>query len=87
MIQAQKLGNGIRYKLEILHLCGERAKTKSQGVLGANSYICRSYRGKTGRGPFYPPPILNKVKQCCRFRYHLYLNKKHFGMAKQLFIF
>ena len=20
-----------------------------------NSYVCRSYRGKTGRGPFWPP--------------------------------
>ena len=25
-------------------------KTKSQNVLGANSYLCSSYRGKTGRG-------------------------------------
>ena len=24
--------------------------TKIQEVLGANSYVCRSYRGKTGRG-------------------------------------
>ena len=24
-------------------------KTKSQKVFGANSYVCRSYRGKTGR--------------------------------------
>ena len=30
-------------------------KTKSQKVLGANSYVCRSYRGKTGR------VILNRV--------------------------
>ena len=29
-------------------------------VLGANSYIWRSYRGKTGRGAFLPP-ILNRV--------------------------
>ena len=30
----------------------------------ANSYICRIYRVKTGRGegPFWPPPILNRVK-------------------------
>ena len=27
-----------------------------QKALGANSYVCRSYRGKTGRGPFCPPP-------------------------------
>ena len=38
------------YELEILHQRGKRVKTKSQKVLRANSYICRSYRGKTGRG-------------------------------------
>ena len=41
-------------------------KTKSQKVLGANSYLCRSYRGKTGRlsgrGAFWGPPILNRVE-------------------------
>ena len=39
-------------------------KTKSQKVLVANSYVCISYRGKTGRGAFLPPPpqILNRVK-------------------------
>ena len=38
-------------------------KTKSQKVLGANSYVCRSYRGKTSMGGlFAPPPILNRVK-------------------------
>ena len=38
-------------------------KSKSQKVLGDNSYVCKSYRGKTGRGTFYsPPPILNRVK-------------------------
>ena len=50
------------YKL--LHHCGKRVKTKSQKVFGANSYVCRSYRGKTGRGmgSFCPPiPILNRV--------------------------
>ena len=31
-------------------------------VLKTNFYVCRSYRGKTGRGPFAPPPILNRVK-------------------------
>ena len=37
-------------------------KPKSQKVLRAICYVCRSYRGKTGRGPFCPPPVLNKVK-------------------------
>ena len=43
-------------------------KTKSQKVLGANylrlnSYVRRSYRGKTGRGELFAPPILNWVKE------------------------
>ena len=36
--------------LEILHQCRKRVKAKSQEVLWASSYVCRSYRGKTGRG-------------------------------------
>ena len=28
----------------------KRVKTKSQKVLGANSYVCRSYSGKTNDG-------------------------------------
>ena len=47
---------GTRYGLENLHQCGKRVKTKSQKVLGFNSYVCRSYREKTGRGLFAPPP-------------------------------
>ena len=40
----------------------KRSKLKVR-QLGANSYVCRSYRGKTGRGgSFLPPPILNRVK-------------------------
>ena len=49
------LGVTLGRKIEILHQCGKRVKTKSQKVLGGNSYICRSYRGKTGRGAFLPP--------------------------------
>ena len=41
------LGIGTRYKLEILQQRGKRVKTKSQKVLEANSYVCRSYRRKT----------------------------------------
>ena len=36
--------------LEILHQCGKRVKTNSQKIFGADSYICGSYRRKTGRG-------------------------------------
>ena len=34
----------------------QRVKTKSQNVLVGNSYVCRGYRAKTGRGAFLPPP-------------------------------
>ena len=34
--------------------------TKSQKVFGANSYVCRSYRRKTGRGRGAFFPFLNK---------------------------
>ena len=37
-------------------MCGKRVKTKSQKVLGNNSYICRIYRGKTGREDFPASP-------------------------------
>ena len=36
------------HDLEILHQFGKKAKSKSKEILGAKSYICRSYRGKTG---------------------------------------
>ena len=52
-----------RYKLEILHQSVKRIKTKSQNVLEVNSYVCRSYRGKTGTGAFLAAPILNRVKE------------------------
>ena len=60
MVQVQSFGTGTRYKLEILHESVKRVKTKSQKVLGANSYVCRSYREKTGRGEAFCP--LNRVK-------------------------
>ena len=55
----------------MLHQCGKRVKNKSQKVLGGNSYVCRSYREKTGKwGLFAPsPPILNKVKCKCSFTF------------------
>ena len=57
-VQVQKFGTGTRYKLEILHQCGKKVKSKSQKVCGANSYVCRSYREKTGiGGPFCPAPF------------------------------
>ena len=63
LVQVQQFGADTRYKLEVLHQCGKRVKTKSQKVLGSNLYGCRSYKEKTGRGGFLVPhPILNKVK-------------------------
>ena len=32
-------------------------------VLGANSYVYRNYRGKTGREAVLASPILNRVKE------------------------
>ena len=55
-------GTGTRYSLGILHQCSKSIKTKSHKVLLGNSYVCRSYRGKTGRVVFLPP-ILNRVKK------------------------
>ena len=52
----------MRYKLEILDQSVKKIKTKSQKVWGGNSYVYRSYRGKTGREGA-PPPILNRVKK------------------------
>ena len=47
--------------IKLLHKCGKTVVTKSQKCLGANSCVCRSYRRKTGREAFLPPPILNRV--------------------------
>ena len=61
--RTSSLGTGTRYKLEILHECGKRVETKNQKVLGSNSYVCISYKGKTGMGAFLFPSILNRVKK------------------------
>ena len=61
--QVQLFGTGARYDLKVLRQCGKRVKTKSKKVLGVNTYVCRSHRGKTGRARFcHPlPPIQNTV--------------------------
>ena len=38
-----------------------RIKTKIQKVLGVSFFVCRSCRRKTGKGPFCPPPFLNRI--------------------------
>ena len=68
LVQGTGTGTGTRYELETLHQCGKKVKTKNQKVLGASSYVWRSYRGNTGgegggSAPPSPSPILNRVKQ------------------------
>ena len=46
MLLAPSFETGTRYDLEILRQCRKRAKTKRWGVFGANSSVCRNYRGK-----------------------------------------
>ena len=41
-------GSESRYGCEILH--NLKLETKRKNILGANSYICRNYSGKTGSG-------------------------------------
>ena len=53
MFSNLRLALGMALKCYALE-SGKRVKTKSQNVFGANSYVCRGYRGKTGRGHFAP---------------------------------
>ena len=50
----------------MLHQCGKKVKTKGQKVLGANSNVCRSYRGITDRVGV-GLPIMNRVNIDLRF--------------------
>ena len=71
LVQFNKIGTVTRYSLQISHQCSRSVKTKSQNVLGANSYIYRSCRGKYGRGTFYcrPPFWIGLIiHDCCFFR-------------------
>ena len=61
MVQVQWFGTGARYGLEILRQCGKMVKTKSQKVLSPNSYVCRGWRGKSGRGHFCPPSWIGLI--------------------------
>ena len=74
LVEGQQFGTGTWHELEILHQYGKKAKTKSQKVLAAIFYVCRSSRGKTDRGPFCPFPILNKVK----IKQKLHINRYKF---------
>ena len=65
LVQVQYFETATRDGLEILHQCGKKVKTKCQTVLGANIYVSRGYRGKTGTWAFLHPlllcPILNRA--------------------------
>ena len=61
LIKFNNLGLALGMALK-LHKCGKRVETKNQKCFEANSYVCRSFRGKTGRGPFWPLPTLNRDK-------------------------
>ena len=47
LVEVQWFGTDTRYGLNILQQCEERVKVKFQKVFGANSYVSRSYTGKT----------------------------------------
>ena len=52
------------YGLEFLYQSGKRVQTKSQKILGVNSYFCRSYRGEAGRGKAVLPVIIHRHISC-----------------------
>ena len=54
--EVHSFGTGSGYVLEILHQCGERVKIKSQKVLWAKSYACKSYKKKIGQRVFLLAP-------------------------------
>ena len=55
LVQVQSFRTGTRYGLEILDQCDKSVRNISQKVLRAHLYLCRSYRGKSGRvEPFWP---------------------------------
>ena len=56
LVQVQYFGTDTRCKLEILHQPVKRIKTKSQKVLVANPYVCRSCRGKNWWQELFCPP-------------------------------
>ena len=56
------MGLALGRNLRVCTSAAKGLKLKVRKFLGANSYVCRSYMGKTGRGSlFAPPPILNRV--------------------------
>ena len=63
-------GTGNRYGLEILLQFCRSVKIKSQKVLGTDSYVCRSYKGKTGMGAFLAIPFWIGLNVLCPIYSH-----------------
>ena len=64
LVQFNYLGLALGKDLQILHKCGKKVENKGLSVLRANSYVCRSCKGKIGKKSLFapPPPYLNRVK-------------------------
>ena len=53
------------------------AKGLKLKALGANSNVCRSYKGKTSRGLFWHPPIMNRFNIFIMFGNINFMQKKY----------
>ena len=74
----------------MLHQCGKKVTTKSQKVLGANSYICKSFKGKNWLrvGAFLAPlPILNRVKGYTSAIKRQFIKMCHLRHSLRIFLF
>ena len=56
LVQGQLFGTSTRNSLKLLLQCAKRVKSKSQKVLGVDSYVSKCHRGKAGGGSFAPLP-------------------------------
>ena len=80
MVSVQWFRSDIKYGLENLHQYGEKTKTKSQKVLGANSNCYRSCRRKTARKVILATPswiglILKSQKRFRSKKHNLFTEK------------
>ena len=61
-----------RVKTKILHQCSKRVKTKSQEILSVIFYVCRSFRGKTGRSFLATVPSWIRLRAICLLKWILF---------------
>ena len=85
LAQVQWFGTGTRCGLETLHQRGKKVKTTNQKGFGANSYVCRSYRGKSVWEHLFASPILNRANGFFSFKFHD--KGAHLDDLKQLDLF